>query len=361
MIDKLTYTDDNELIFLDQTLLPLKEKYVKTRNYKEVIDAIIKLKVRGAPLIGIAAAYGIVLGVNGFKSDNKKNFQIHFYKLLDEFRKSRPTAKNLFYSVNRLMKIYDENDDKEPDEIKMLLLDESDRIFDEDIEMCRRIGINGADLIAGKMNILTHCNTGELATGGIGTALGIIYTAKQQAKDIFVYADETRPLLQGARLTAFELEKNNVEFDLIIDSMAANLMREGMIDCVIIGADRIAGNGDVVNKIGSYSLAVNCAYHKIPFYVAAPSTTIDFDIETGDDIIIEERDPEEVGYINGNQIVSNSVSILNPSFDLIPKELVSAIITEYKVHYPPFNFKGIKHLFQSYIETISHKDEFEEQ
>jgi methylthioribose-1-phosphate isomerase len=360
MIEKLTYTDDNELIFLDQTLLPLKEKYVKTRNYKDVIDAIKKLKVRGAPLIGIAAAYGIVLGVNALKSDNKKNFEIHLYKLFEEFRNSRPTAKNLFYAVDRLMKTYTENEDKEIDEIKGLLLDEADRIYDEDIEMCRRIGINGADLIGEKMNIITHCNAGELATGGIGTALGIIYSAKIQAKDIFVYVDETRPLLQGARLTTYELEKNGIDFDLIIDSMAANLMKEGMVDCVIIGADRIACNGDVVNKIGSYSLAVNCAYHKIPFYVAAPSTTIDFDIETGEEIVIEERDPEEIGYINGNQIVPNSVSIINPSFDLVPKELVTAIITEYKVHYPPYNFKGIKHLFQSYIETLSHKDEFEE-
>lgn len=360
MIEKLTYTDDNELIFLDQTLLPLKEKYVKTRNHKDVIEAIKKLKIRGAPLIGIAAAYGIVLGAIAIKSDNRKNFEIHLFKLFDEFKNSRPTAKNLFYAVDRLMKVYDENENKEIDEIKVLLLDEADSIYDEDIEMCRRIGINGADLIGGKMNIITHCNAGELATGGIGTALGIIYTAKHQAKDVFVYVDETRPLLQGARLTSFELEKNEIDFDLIIDSMAANLMKEGMADCVIVGADRIASNGDVVNKVGSYSLAVNCAHHKIPFYVAAPSTTIDFDIETGDEIVIEERDPEEVGYINGNQIVSGKVSILNPSFDLVPKELVTAIVTEYKVHYPPYNFKGIKHLFQSFIETISHKEDFED-
>jgi methylthioribose-1-phosphate isomerase len=226
--------------------------------------------------------------------------------------------------------------------------------------MCKRIGINGADLIGEKMNILTHCNAGELATGGIGTALGIIYTANQQAKDVFVYADETRPLLQGARLTAYELEKNEIDFDLVIDSMAANLMKEGMVDCVIIGADRIACSGDVVNKVGSYSLAVNCAYHKIPFYVAAPSSTIDFEIESGSEIVIEERAPEEVGYINGSQIAPDRVTILNPAFDLIPHELVSAIITEYKVHYPPYDFKAIKHLFQSYIETISHKKDFEE-
>ncbi len=360
MIEKLTFTDNNELIFLDQTLLPVKEKYVKTKNYKDVLDAIIKLKIRGAPLIGIAAAYGVVLGAVQFKSDNKKNFEIHIYKLIEEFRNTRPTAKNLFYALDRLLKVFDENEDKEIPEVQTMLLDEADRIYDEDIEMCRRIGINGADLIGEKMNILTHCNAGELATGGIGTALGVIYTAKQQAKDIFVYVDETRPLLQGARLTAFELGKNDIEFDLIIDSMGANLMKEGMVDCVITGADRIASNGDAVNKVGSYSLAVNCAYHKIPFYIAAPSTTIDFEIETGSEIVIEERAPEEVGYINGNQIAPDHVTILNPAFDLIPHEMITAIITEYKVHYPPYNFKAIKHLFQSYIETISHKEDFEE-
>jgi methylthioribose-1-phosphate isomerase len=360
MIEKLTYTDDNELVFLDQTLLPVKEKYIKTRSYKDVIEAIVKLRIRGAPLIGIAAAYGVVLGAVQFKSDNKKNFEIHIYKLIEEFRNSRPTAKNLFYALDRLLKVYDENEDKEIPEIQTALLDEADRIYDEDIEMCKRIGINGADLIGEKMNILTHCNAGELATGGIGTALGIIYTANQQAKDVFVYADETRPLLQGARLTAYELEKNEIDFDLVIDSMAANLMKEGMVDCVIIGADRIACSGDVVNKVGSYSLAVNCAYHKIPFYVAAPSSTIDFEIESGSEIVIEERAPEEVGYINGSQIAPDRVTILNPAFDLIPHELVSAIITEYKVHYPPYDFKAIKHLFQSYIETISHKKDFEE-
>jgi methylthioribose-1-phosphate isomerase len=361
MIEKLRYTDNNELIFLDQTLLPLKEKYVKTRNYKDVIDAIVMLKIRGAPLIGIAAAYGVVLGIqSSFRSDNKKNFQIHFYKLLESFRSSRPTAKNLFYSLNRLEKVYVDNEDRDIEEIAIKLLEEADRIYDEDIEMCKRIGINGADLIGEKMNVLTHCNTGELAAGGIGTALGVIFTAKEQGKDIYVYADETRPLLQGSRLTVYELEKNEVDYDLIIDSMAANLMKEGMIDCVIVGADRIAVNGDVVNKVGSYSLAVNCAFHKVPFYVAAPSTTIDFEIESGEDIEIEERDPDEVRTINGVQVTEKGVPVLNPAFDLVPNGLVSAIITEYKVHYPPYNFGNLKHMFQSYIQSISHEEDSEQ-
>lgn len=361
MIEKLRYTDNNELIFLDQSLLPLKEKYVKTRDYKDVLEAISGLKIRGAPLIGIAAAYGVVLGIQKFSSDNKKNFEIHFYKLTESFRNTRPTARNLFYALDRMEKVFRENPDKEVEEISIMMLEEADRMYDEDIEMCRRIGVNGADLIGEEMNILTHCNAGELATGGIGTALGIIFTAKNQAKDIYVYADETRPLLQGARLTVYELEKNEIDYELIIDSMAANLMKEGMVDCVIIGADRIAPNGDVVNKVGSYSLAVNCAYHKIPFYVAAPSSTIDFEIETGEDIEIEERDPEEIRTIYGVPITGKNVPVLNPAFDLVPHELVSAIITEYKVHYPPYNFGNLKHLFQSYIQTISHEEEEEEQ
>ena len=352
MIDKLEYTNKHELIFLDQTLLPLKEKYVKTKNYKDVAEAIRELKLRGAPLIGIAAAYGIVLGVHHYKTDNRKNFEIHFYKVTESFRNSRPTAKNLFYAIDRMTKVFEENSEKDIAEIEDSLLRESDAIFDEDVEMCNRIGINGAELLGSEMTVLTHCNAGELATGGIGTALGIIYTAKKQGKEIFVYADETRPLLQGARLTAYELEKNGIEYDLIIDSMAANLMKEQQIDCVIIGADRIASNGDTANKVGSYSLAVNCAHHKIPFYVAAPGSTIDFDISAGDEIKIEERNPEEITEIMGKKITPTGTTVMNPAFDVVPAELVTAIITEYKVHYPPYNFSGLKHMFRSYIETL---------
>jgi methylthioribose-1-phosphate isomerase len=357
MIDKLEYTNKHELIFLDQALLPLKEKYVKTKNYKDVIEAIKELQVRGAPLIGIAAAYGVVMAIHHFKTENPKNFEIHFYKVIESFRNSRPTAKNLFYALDRMVKVYEENAESDFVEIEDLLLREADAVFDEDIEMCSRIGVNGADLIGEEMTVLTHCNAGELATGGIGTALGIIYTAKKQGKEIFVYVDETRPLLQGARLTTYELDKNDIEYDLIIDSMAANLMKEEQIDCVIIGADRIASNGDVVNKVGSYSLAVLCAHHKIPFYVAAPSSTIDFDIETGDEIKIEERSADEVREIKGVRITGSDVNVMNPAFDLVPAELVTAIVTEYKVHYPPYNFKGLKHMFQSYVQTLRQEEE----
>ena len=359
MIDKLEYTNKHELVYLDQTLLPLKEKYVRAKSYKEVIEAIVTLGIRGAPLIGIAAAYGVVMGVHNIKTENRKNFEIHVYKIIESLRNARPTAKNLFYALDRMTKAYEENSEKEFMEIEDILLKEADAIYDEDIEMCKRIGLNGAELIGEESTIITHCNTGELATGGIGTALGIIKTAKDLGKDVFVYVDETRPLLQGARLTTYELDKYGIEFDLIIDSMAANLMKEEQIDCVIIGADRIASNGDVVNKVGSYSLAVNCAYHKIPFYVAAPSSTIDFDIETGDEIKIEERDPDEIRTISGEQIVGDDVTVMNPAFDLVPAELVTAIITEYKVHYSPYNFKGLKHMFRSYIQTLPKPEEEE--
>ncbi|MFI5212209.1 MAG: s-methyl-5-thioribose-1-phosphate isomerase, partial [Ignavibacteria bacterium] len=243
MIDKLEYTNKHELIFLDQTLLPLKEKYQKTKSYKDVAEAISLLKIRGAPLIGIAAAYGVVMGVHHYDTDNRKNFEIHFYKITETLRTSRPTAKNLFYALDRMTKVFEENMDKDFMDIEDMLLREADAIFDEDAEMCKRIGVNGSELIGEKMNILTHCNAGELATGGIGTALGIVYTAHKQGKEVFVYVDETRPLLQGSRLTAYELKENGIDFDLVIDSMAANLMKEEQVDCVIVGADRIASNG----------------------------------------------------------------------------------------------------------------------
>ncbi|MBE2226773.1 MAG: S-methyl-5-thioribose-1-phosphate isomerase [Ignavibacteria bacterium] len=356
-MDKLEYTNKHELIFLDQTLLPLKEKYQKTKSYKDVADAIQKLKIRGAPLIGIAAAYGVVMGVHHYDTENRKNFEIHFYKVTETLRNSRPTAKNLFYALDRMTKVFEENIEKDFNEIEDLLLREADAIYDEDAEMCKRIGVNGAELITDKMTILTHCNAGELATGGIGTALGIIYTAKQQGKDLFVYADETRPLLQGSRLTAFELEQNEIDFDIVIDSMAANLMKDQMIDCVIVGADRIASNGDVVNKVGSYSLAVNCAFHKIPFYVAAPGSTIDFETAAGKDIEIEERDPDEITKVHGEKITLPEYGVMNPAFDLVPNELITAIITEYKVHYPPYNFGGLKQMFSAYIQTLRKEED----
>lgn len=356
MLNKIEYTTKHELIFLDQTLLPLKKKYIKTRDYKDVCEAISSLRIRGAPLIGIAAAYAVVLAVHHFKGDNRKNFEIHFYKVCEMLRNSRPTARNLFYAIERMENTFRENSHREFYEIEDMLLREADRIFDEDVEMCSKIGLNGSELIGDGMKVLTICNAGELATAGIGTALGIIYTARKLGKKVFVYVCETRPLFQGSRLTAYELAENGVDFAIIIDSMAADLMREGEIDCVIIGSDRITLNGDVINKVGSYSLAVNCGYHKIPFYVAAPGSTIDFESENPGNIEIEERDGDEVRTFMGKRITEKSFQVMNPAFDIVPNELVSAIITEYKVHYPPFDFMGIRHMFSSYIQSRDSND-----
>jgi methylthioribose-1-phosphate isomerase len=360
LIKKLEYTDNHELIILDQTLLPHKEKYLKLRGYKDVIEAIASLRVRGAPLIGIAAAYGVVLGVHDFKSDNIKNLEIHFRNLIESFRNSRPTARNLFYALDRMSAIFKSKGACSLVEIETALLDEADKIYDEDIELCNRIGVNGSELVTDEINILTHCNTGELAAGGIGTAQGIITTAAKQAKKIFVYVDETRPLLQGARLTAYELEKNGIEYEIVVDSLAGSMMREGMVDVVLIGADRIACNGDVINKVGSYSLAVNCNRHNVPFYVAAPSTTVDFELEAGNSAVIEERSPNEVRSIGDVAVAPKDAGVFNPAFDLVPNELVSAIITEYKIHYPPYDFKSIEHLFAGTSSPFSRRDSSEE-
>lgn len=349
MLRKIEYTDNHELIFLDQTALPFKKKLIKTKNYKEVADSIRQLKIRGAPLIGIAAAYGIALAVFNFRGINRRNFDIHFLRVCEEFKSTRPTARNLFYAVGRMENVFNKNIDKDIDEIKECLLREADEIFNEDIELCARIGINGSELIGSEMKILTHCNAGELATGGTGTALGIIYTAARQGKQVYVYVCETRPLLQGARLTAYELSENGIDHCLVIDSLAADLMRNGEVDCVIIGADRIASNGDVINKVGSYSHAVNCRFHDIPFYVAAPGSTIDFDMQEGTGVEIEIRNEEELRFINKERIVDSSTPVFNPAFDLIPNELVSAIVTEYKIHYPPYNFSSIRHMFSSAV------------
>ncbi|MCX7878583.1 MAG: S-methyl-5-thioribose-1-phosphate isomerase [Ignavibacteria bacterium] len=349
----MEYTNKHEIIFLDQSLLPLKEKYIRTKDYKDVCEAISSLKIRGAPLIGIAAAYAIVLAVHYFKGENRKNFEIHFNKVCEMLRNSRPTARNLFYAIDRMEKVFNENSDREFEEIEDMLLMEADRIFDEDVEMCSKIGLNGSELIGDDMKILTICNAGELATGGKGTALSIVYTALKLGKKVFVYVCETRPMLQGSRLTAYELAENGVDFKIIVDSVAADLMREGEVDCVITGADRITLNGDVVNKVGSYSLAVNSFYHKIPFYVAAPGSTIDFETEEGGNVEIEERDEDEVKTFMGHRIISRKFPVINPAFDLVPNKLVSAIITEYRIHYPPYDFKGIRHMFSSYIQSVN--------
>ncbi len=329
---------DGALELLDQTRLPLKTEYLRITNYRDVAQAIRKLKVRGAPAIGIAAAYGVCLGANEIAENDMAVFSEKMKIVIRELAETRPTAVNLFWALERMDNVLKENTSKSIEEIKKALLKEAHAIAAEDAEMCRKIGENGAALLKDGDVVLTHCNTGALATGGIGTALGIIYTASQQGKKISVFADETRPLLQGARLTAFELQQAKIEVTLICDDMAAFVMQRKKINAVLVGADRIARNGDTANKIGTYNLAVLAHYHNVPFYVVAPSSTVDTSIASGKEIPIEERNPEEVTHGFGVQTAPSGISVYNPAFDVTPCKLISGIITENGVYRFPYQF-----------------------
>lgn len=313
---------------LDQRLLPEQEIYCHYTDYKDVVAAIKDMVVRGAPAIGIAAAFGIALGAKQITTLDKEDFKKQFDTILDEFSKARPTAVNLFWAINRMKRTFYESPCLSLNEIKDELIAKAKRIYEEDVEICRKIGEVGEPLINNHSNILTHCNAGALATSEYGTALSVIRAAFYRGKKVNVYADETRPYLQGARLTAWELNKDNIPVTVICDNMAGYLMSQGKIDLVIVGADRIAANGDTANKIGTYSLAVLANYHKIPFYVAAPLSTFDNDTKTGRDIPIEERNAREITHFNGKRIVAEGISVYNPSFDVTPRELITAIITE---------------------------------
>lgn len=326
----------SSLRFLDQTKLPHEESYITTSDYRVIIDAIKKLRIRGAPLIGIAAAYGVCLAGLEFSRQGKDPFLSHLKNSIQEFSSSRPTAVNLYWALNRMEHVLSSK--KTPEEIVQLLIHEAIAIHKEDTEACRKIGELGASLFTRPMTILTHCNTGALATGGEGTALSVILHAHRQGKLNNVFVDETRPLLQGARLTTWELKKNNIEPVLIVDSMAGTLMKQKKIDCVIVGADRIASNGDVANKIGTYSLAVLAQHHRIPFYVAAPTSTIDTNINSGDEIPIEERSGIEIITIQGQQIAPSEVKTYSPAFDVTPAVLVSALITDKGIFTYPYSF-----------------------
>ncbi len=318
-----------EIEFVNQTLLPLEEKFVKTDNYERIAEAIEKLEIRGAPLIGIAAAYALVLAI-------KKNGNSFFPKAYERLAKTRPTAVNLFWALNEMKSLYEnyQNSTKLLD----ILLNKAIQIHNDDKIMCDKIAENGLQIFKKKSKILTHCNAGELATGGIGTALGVIKKAHEKGLVELVFVDETRPLLQGSRLTAYELEKYNIPFKVICDNMAASLMYNKEIDLIITGADRIAKNGDFANKIGTYSLAVLANYHKIPFYIAAPTTSIDYNILSGKEIIIELRKSEEILKINNIPISKDVYNAYNPSFDITPSTLLSGIITENNLYTFPFKF-----------------------
>lgn len=324
--------NENELKFLDQTKLPFEEFYIVTDNYLRIAEAIEKLEVRGAPLIGIAAAYAVCLGYRKFPTE--------FKVIIKRLKKTRPTAVNLFWALERMQNVYNNIEGSDKDIIFNELKKEAINIHLEDEESCNLIAENGLKVFELNSRVLTHCNSGSLATGGIGTALGVISNAYKKGFVEFVFVDETRPLLQGSRLTAFELEKNGIPFSINIDSSAGYLMQKGVVDIVITGADRIAKNGDSANKIGTYSLAVLANYHKIPFYIAAPFSTIDMNIDSGEKIIIEERESAEINALKNVQLTKNSYLVTSPAFDVTPANLIDGIITDRGTFKYPYKFNA---------------------
>ncbi|HAP36555.1 MAG TPA: S-methyl-5-thioribose-1-phosphate isomerase [Bacteroidetes bacterium] len=328
---------NNSIRFLDQTKLPLSEVYIETSDISILADAIRTLKVRGAPLLGIASAYGVLLGIQNEIHSPKEKFFSAFEHAVNLISSTRPTAKNLFWALERMRNIFRLNSIDDPRLLFDKLKSEALLIHEEDRIMCEKIGKHGAELIPDGAKILTHCNTGALATGGIGTAFGVILTARNSGKNISVFVDETRPLLQGARLTMWEFQKEGIPATLINDNAAAWTIKTKKIDLIIVGADRIAMNGDSANKIGTYNLAVLAKEHRIPFYIAAPTSTIDRSIQSGEEIQIEERDVQEVTNGFGKQIAPNNICVFNPAFDVTPSHLISAIITEKGVLRTPFS------------------------
>jgi len=320
---------------VDQTLLPGEFSYRECTNAKEVWEAIRNLRVRGAPAIGIAGAMGLVLGLRDAEPSDEDTFQEQLRETKEYLESSRPTAVNLFWALERMERVAEDNRDMSLRELKERLLEEAREIAREDRQTCRAIGRNGRKLLHDGDTVLTHCNAGGLATADYGTALGVLFAATEEGKDISAIADETRPLLQGARLTTWELQHAEIPVTLICDSTAAQVMKEGRVDAVLVGADRIAANGDVANKIGTYGLSVLAAAHDVPFYVAAPVSTFDFDLEDGGDIPIEQRDADEVALLGGRRLAPEDVEIYNPAFDVTPAANVEAIITEEAVVWEP--------------------------
>lgn len=335
---------DNEVRMIDQRKLPAKVQWYTCRGYRDVITAIKKMVIRGAPAIGVAAAMGLALGAVSIRQKSYGVFLSNFLKIADEMAEARPTAVNLRWAVERMTRLVKSWSDRPVHEIVQGLRIESERVLKEDIDINKQIGRNGQSLVPGKASILTHCNAGSLATGGYGTALGVIRAAHEAGKEIKVIADETRPWLQGLRLTSFELMEDAIPVCVIADNAAGSLMRRKMVDMVITGADRIAANGDVANKIGTYQVAVLARENGIPFYVAAPLSTIDIGIKEGDMIPVEERDPGEICRIGNRQIGPPGIESLNPAFDITPARYVTALITEKGVVRPPYK-TAIKRLF----------------
>lgn len=336
---------DNKVRMIDQRKLPAKVQYYTCKGYRDVIKGIEDMVIRGAPAIGVAAAMGLALGAFSIRTENYGRFKKRFKEMANEMVKARPTAVNLRWAVERMMELVDTSFGTPVDEIKKILRRESGEMLAEDININRKIGSNGTALVPKKATILTHCNAGSLATGGYGTALGVIRAANEAGKKVEVLADETRPWLQGLRLTSFELMEDGIPVRVIADNAAGSFMRRKMVDLVITGADRIAANGDVANKIGTYQVAVLAKENRIPFYVAAPLSTIDITIGQGDDIPVEERAPEEISLVGNRMMGPPGVKALNPAFDITPAKYVTAIITEKGVVRPPYR-SGIKKLFR---------------
>jgi len=322
---------DDKVYMIDQRLLPMEETFIEHTDYIQVAKSIKDMVVRGAPAIGVSAAMGIALGVLKAEGDLEKEYKL----ICDTLAATRPTAVNLFWAIERMTGIFNTYKHDLP-VLKKKMIEEAVAIDHEDVEINKNIGKNGQVLLKDGQNVLTHCNAGALATAGYGTALGVIRAAVENDKKITVLADETRPYLQGARLTVWELQQDNIPVKLITDNMAGYMMAKGLVDAVIVGADRIAANGDAANKIGTYSVAILADYHNIPFYVAAPVSTIDFNCEHGDLIPIEERSKEEVVHFMNQRIARPETEVYNPAFDVTPNHLIKAIITEKKVLYPNF-------------------------
>jgi methylthioribose-1-phosphate isomerase len=337
MIPTLTWTPEG-VRFIDQTRLPLEEVYVTATTVEEVARVIETMVVRGAPAIGVSAAYGVALGGQKTTAATAAEFAPEFERICARLAATRPTAVNLFWAIDRMKRFFARlvADGTPIEEIKQKLLAEAHAMYEEDIAACRAMGAHGAALLPDEGGVLTHCNAGALATCGYGTALGVIRGAVERGKRIHVYADETRPFLQGARLTAWELMADGIPTTVICDNMAASLMRQGLIRAVVVGADRIAANGDVANKIGTYNVAILAKEHGIPFYVAAPWSTIDLATATGEAIPIEERAAAEVTHHGGKQLTPHGVAIRNPAFDVTPARYVTAIITERGVVRAPY-------------------------
>jgi methylthioribose-1-phosphate isomerase len=322
--------------FIDQTRLPTEEIYVTCRTYEEVARAIRDMIVRGAPAIGVAAAMGIALGAQQSRAKDAGSLREEFQHICEVMGETRPTAVNLFWAIRRMQEKFDSLANRSVEQIKAVLVQEAQQMYVEDIAANEAMGRHGATLMPGSGGVLTHCNAGALATCGYGTALGVIRKAVEAGKDIHVFADETRPFLQGARLTAWELMKDGIPTTVIADNMAGAMMKQGKIKAVVVGADRIAANGDVANKIGTYTVAVLAREHSIPFYVAAPWSTVDLNTPTGDQIPIEQRSPKEVTHHAGKQVAPDGVRVENPAFDVTPNKYVTAIITERGIARPPY-------------------------